>query len=188
MLLDYVINPVICTIWCAKAAGNFAPMIPERVWDVIFAGLFTYLNCARCGLRPASNAVMAGIMMLVVGWVFCGDHASVDGAAASRCGLVHSAFLRSGDIQWDRLGAGTALAVLTYIGFDGISTLSEEADNPKRNIPLAMVLICLVVGVLSTAEVYAAQLIWPGTESFPTTTRLTSTSPRVQAECFCFKS
>src|SRR6201995_6012883 len=44
MLLDYVINPVICTIWCAKAAGNFAPMIPERLWDVIFAGLFTFLN------------------------------------------------------------------------------------------------------------------------------------------------
>ena len=32
---------------------------------------------------------------------------------------------------------GTSIAVLTYIGFDGISTLSEEAENPKRNILLA---------------------------------------------------
>ena len=35
---------------------------------------------------------------------------------------------------------GTSLAVLTYIGFDGISTLSEEAENPRRNILLATVL------------------------------------------------
>ena len=37
---------------------------------------------------------------------------------------------------------------LTYIGFDGISTLSEEAENPRRNILLATVLICLVTGIL----------------------------------------
>jgi len=49
--------------------------------------------------------------------------------------------------------------VLTYIGFDGISTLSEEAENPRRNILLATVLTCLVIGILSAFEVYAAQLI-----------------------------
>src|SRR5208337_3589312 len=58
-------------------------------------------------------------------------------------------------------------AVLTYIGFDGISTLSEEAENPRRNILLATVLTCLVIGILSAVEVYAAQLIWPATQPFP---------------------
>ena len=43
---------------------------------------------------------------------------------------------------------GTSIAVLTYIGFDGISTLSEEAENPRRNILLATVLTCLVIGIL----------------------------------------
>jgi putrescine importer len=57
--------------------------------------------------------------------------------------------------------------VLTYIGFDGISTLSEEAENPRRNILLATVLTCVVIGVLSAFEVYAAQLIWPASEPFP---------------------
>ena len=56
---------------------------------------------------------------------------------------------------------GTSIAVLTYIGFDGISTLSEEAENPRRNILLATVLTCLVIGILSAVEVYAGQLIWP---------------------------
>jgi putrescine importer len=61
----------------------------------------------------------------------------------------------------------TSVAVLTYIGFDGISTLSEEADNPRRNILLATVLTCLVIGILSALQVYAAQLIWPSSEAFP---------------------
>ena len=38
---------------------------------------------------------------------------------------------------------GTSVAVLTYIGFDGISTLSEEAENPRRNILLATVFTCV---------------------------------------------
>ena len=44
---------------------------------------------------------------------------------------------------------GTSVAVLTYIGFDGISTMAEEVENPRRNILLATVLTCLVIGVLS---------------------------------------
>jgi amino acid transporter len=61
---------------------------------------------------------------------------------------------------------GTSLAVLTYIGFDGISTLSEEAENPRRNILLATVLVCLITGLLAAIEVYAAQLVWPSSQ-FP---------------------
>ena len=57
--------------------------------------------------------------------------------------------------------------MLTYIGFDSISTLSEEARNPRRNILLATVLTCLVTGVLAAAQVYAAQLVWPGYADFP---------------------
>jgi putrescine importer len=62
---------------------------------------------------------------------------------------------------------GTSLAVLTYIGFDGISTLSEEAENPRRNILLATVLTCVAIGILSTIEVYTAQLVWPATQPYP---------------------
>ena len=49
----------------------------------------------------------------------------------------------------------------TYIGFDAISTLSEEAHNPRRNILLATVLTCLITGILASVEIYAAQLVWP---------------------------
>jgi len=69
--------------------------------------------------------------------------------------------------SYDALFGCTSIAVLTYIGFDGISTLSEEAENPRRNILLATVLTCVVIGLLSAAEVYVAQLIWPASQPFP---------------------
>jgi amino acid transporter len=69
--------------------------------------------------------------------------------------------------SWGTLFGCTSVAVLTYIGFDGISTLSEEAENPRRNIMLATVLTCLVIGILSAAEVYVAQLVWPASQPFP---------------------
>jgi hypothetical protein len=65
--------------------------------------------------------------------------------------------------------AGTSVAVLTYIGFDAVSTLSEEAENPRRNILMATVLVCLITGLLSGHEVYAAQLVW-GSKPFPRNT------------------
>ena len=65
------------------------------------------------------------------------------------------------------VSTGTSIAVLTYIGFDGISTLSEEVRNPRRNILLATVLTCLITGVLATLEVYAAQLDLAGLPPLP---------------------
>jgi amino acid transporter len=62
---------------------------------------------------------------------------------------------------------GTSIAALTYIGFDGISTLSEEAENPRRDVLLATVLTCLITGVLASLQVYAAQLVWPDYRTYP---------------------
>ena len=72
---------------------------------------------------------------------------------------------------------GTSVAVLTYIGFDAISTFSEEVENPRRNIMLATVLVCLITGVLASLEVYAAQLVWRD-QPFPAD-KITSAFPLV---------
>ena len=44
VLLDYLLNPLVCTIWCSSAAANFLPLIPPALWKVVFAVLFTILN------------------------------------------------------------------------------------------------------------------------------------------------
>jgi amino acid transporter len=55
----------------------------------------------------------------------------------------------------------TSFAALTYIGFDGVTTLSEEVKNPRRNILRATVLVCVLTGVLSSVIVYLGQRVWP---------------------------
>jgi amino acid transporter len=69
--------------------------------------------------------------------------------------------------DWTLVLGGTSVAALTYIGFDGISTLSEEVENPQRNILRATVLTCLVTGILASFEVYLGQLVWPDYTTFP---------------------
>ena len=65
------------------------------------------------------------------------------------------------------VSTGASIAALTYIGFDSISTLSEEAINPQRDILRATVLTCLLTGVFAAVEVYAGQLVWPDFSHFP---------------------
>jgi amino acid transporter len=45
--------------------------------------------------------------------------------------------------------------------------LSEEVRDPRRNILLGTVLVCIITGVLSAVEVYAAQLVWPDFRTYP---------------------
>src|SRR5208282_2116111 len=44
MVMDYILNPLICTIWCAGQAAKFAPAMPDWGWKIFFAVVFTLLN------------------------------------------------------------------------------------------------------------------------------------------------
>ncbi len=167
MAMDYMLNPLLCTIWCSKAAGNIYPEIPYFVWAILLATFFTCLNLRGIQSSARTNRWMA-IGMGVVIVVFLGSAVRY---LAGLTGLHAPSFLQPfydpATFSFSAVFTGTSIAALTYIGFDGISTLSEEVRNPRRNILLATVLTCLVTGVLASVEVYAAQLIWPDYNSFP---------------------
>jgi amino acid transporter len=76
-------------------------------------------------------------------------------------------FYNPATFSFGALRTATSLAALTYIGFDGVTTLAEEVENPKRTVPAATVLVCFICGILSTLEVYLANLVWPNYNSFP---------------------
>jgi amino acid transporter len=167
MVFDYVLNPIICVIWCSKAAMNLAPQVPYPVWAVFFAGLFTLLNLRGIQASARTNqwlAIGLGVMIVLF---FLAAARSIAMAPAAPAGRWLRPFYDPETFSWKAVSTGTSIAVLTYIGFDGISTLSEEAHNPRRNILLATVLTCLVTGVLAAAQVYAAQMVWPGYQDFP---------------------
>jgi amino acid transporter len=164
MAMDYMLNPIICTIWCSKAAGNIVPEIPFALWAVFFAGLFTALNLRGIRSSARTNEGLIAAMCVVIVWFFVQAARYLNALPEIRW---TQPFYDPATFSWSAISTGTSIAVLTYIGFDGISTLSEEVENPRRNILLATVLTCLITGALATAEVYAAQLVWPDYTSYP---------------------
>lgn len=166
MLMDYLLNPIICVIWCSQAAQNIVPGVPYAFWVIAFAVLSTYLNTRGIQTSGRVNAVLSIAMSLVV-VLFLGEgvryiFSTVHPTAHDLLRPLYDPTTFSTATVFQ----GTSVAVLTYIGFDGISTLAEEVENPRRNILLATVFTCLIIGILSMVEVYVAQLAWPANQPF----------------------
>ncbi|MGC8638740.1 MAG: APC family permease [Isosphaeraceae bacterium] len=167
MIFDYILNPTICVIWCGKAAMNFVPTVPFAGWAVFFAVLFTLLNLRGIKASARTNEWITAGLGVVIILFFIAAARTIFRSPDHTVSRFLLPFYDPSTFSWKAVSTGTSIAMLTYIGFDGISTLSEEAHNPRRNILLATVLTCLLTGVLAASQVYAAQLVWPGHENFP---------------------
>mgnify|MGYP001239138211 CR=1 len=167
MLLDYLVNPLICTIWCARAIENLIPGVPYAASALFFALLFTMLNLRGIQATARVNQVLASAMGLVIVWMLAAAARYVLQTPELGTARFFTPFYDPDRFSLASLSAGTSVAVLTYIGFDGISTLSEEVRNPRVNIPRATILVCLIIGLLSAIQVYAAQVVWPLGQPFP---------------------
>jgi amino acid transporter len=167
MVMDYMLNPMICIIWVSQQAHQFAPAVPYWGWAVFFALLFTGLNLQGIRTSARMNAGLAGGMGVVIAIFFVCAARYIFGHPHGGVDFFTRPFYDPATFSSGAVLGGTSIAVLTYIGFDGISTLSEEARNPRRDILLATVFTCVVIGLLSAAEVYAAQLAWPASQPFP---------------------
>jgi amino acid transporter len=165
MVMDYLLNPLICTAFCAKAAMNILPGLSYYVWIILFAAFFTWVNLRGVKTSARMNEVLCVGMVIVV-FFFIASVVRLLWHAQHDPGFFIRPFYNPATFHPSSIFAGTSVAVLTYIGFDALSTLSEEAENPRRNILLATVLVCLIAGLLSGLEVYAAQLVW-GSKPFP---------------------
>lgn len=166
ILLDYLLNPLICTIWCSKAAGNIIP-IPYVLWVLFFALLFTALNLRGIESSAATNRWLAIALSAVVAFMLICMVRYLVQTGPGEPGFLTKPFYNPETFSLPAVFTGTSIAVLTFIGFDSISTLSEEAINPQRNILRAILLTCLATGLFSAIEVYVGQLVWPDFRHYP---------------------
>lgn len=166
MFMDYLFIPILCVIFTSITANHLLPFIPYSFWLFFFVIGFTVLNLMGIKVAAKANMIMMIIMSVVVFYFM---------AAAIRYIMMQNGlegllsvkpFYNPASFSIGAIGSATALAALTYIGFDGLTTLSEEVKNPKRNVLLAAVITCLITGIWSGAQVYLAQLSWPDWESF----------------------
>jgi len=167
MMMDYILNPLICTVWCSRAAINFVPEVPYIVYVCLFAGLFTWLNCNGVETSAKINAGVAAALGVVIVLVVVAALRYILHLHNYPMGFFSHPFYDPATFTSSGLMRGTSIAVLTYIGFDGISTLADEAKDPARSVPRAIVLTCVVTGILASIEVYLGQLAWPQSKPFP---------------------
>src|SRR5687767_2211512 len=161
LTMDYMLIPILSTMICSKTAASFLPAIPFPVWAVLFVSLFSAFNLRGIQASPRISTVLAAVMAVVIAiFLFVVARAVITGGPHPS-GVFLKPIYNAASFSSGALFAGAAISVLTYLGFDAISTLAEEVENPRRNVLLATVFSCLLIGGLSAVQVYAAQLVWP---------------------------
>ncbi len=167
MFLDYLLLPLINTVWISAAMHNvYTPKIPFVVWAAIIAGIITLLNLRGVRSSARANKILLAFMFTVVAFFivlavrFLYSHQGWSGLFSIQ------PFYDPATFSAHRILTATSFAALTYIGFDGVTTLAEDVENPKRNVLIALVLVCLFTGVFGGLEVYLGQRVWPDWHSF----------------------
>jgi len=167
MTLDYLVLPIVAIIQAALAIGRLIPSVPYAAWVVIFVLLITVLNLrgirstarANIALLIGMSVVIGSFLLFAVLYLF--HQRGVHGLLSTQP-FYHPATFRLRSVA-----TATSFAALTYIGFDGITTLAEDVENPRRNVLLATVSVCLFTTIFSCILVYLAQLVWPDYQTFP---------------------
>src|SRR5580692_1952173 len=117
MLMDYLLNPIICAIWCSAAAQNVLPSVPYAAWAVAFVLLFTLLNLRGVQTSSRMNTLLAAGMslVLVVFLAYAIRYIAVFVRPVGGDWLIP--FYNPATFSASRLFQGTSIAVLTYMGF-----------------------------------------------------------------------
>lgn len=167
MILDYFLIPLLSVVYVALTANRLFPQIPYSVWAILCTVLITAINVR--GIRvtaQAGNVMMALMTVCAVLFAFVSARWIILQHGVS--GLLDwRGIFRPETFSVHALMGGAAIATISYIGFDAISTLAEDTIEPERDISFATVLVCLIQAVFCGVTAYLAALVWPDFRTFP---------------------
>ena len=161
MILDYVLIPLLSAVYVSITAARLAPEVPYAVWALLFALTITFVNARGIQVTARASEVMTVIMTAsTILFVACAVHFIVKYAGLSGL-FVSQRLVDTRTLRLSQLMLGAGVATLSYLGFDAISTLAEEARRPEKDIGFATVFVCLLQTVFCFAIVYLAAVVWP---------------------------
>lgn len=162
-LLDYFFIPMVTWLIGADYLHTAFPLVPTWVWIVAFIVLTSAVNIVGIQLAARFNIALMAVQLVVIALfiALCWHYAL---AAAGPGGLALAAPLFKPHVPLSATMSGAALAAYAYLGFDAVSTLTEETIDPKRNMPRAILLIALIGGAIFVLAAYSLQLAHPGAE------------------------
>jgi putrescine importer len=161
MFLEYLFQPVQNALYAVLTIQRLAPRFPFALLALVTIIFITVMTVQGIKFTARTNEVLLGFMVLVTAVFlvqavrYVVGHEHLGGLFSLQPIYNHATFNLRG------LAAGTSLAALVFIGFDGVSILAEEVKNPRRNVLLASVLVVIFTGLFSGLQVYLAQRVWP---------------------------
>ncbi len=162
LLLDYLFLPMINYLVLGIYLGAAFPMVPSWVFVIAAILLVTVLN-----IIGIVSIARANFIIIAAQAIFIITFAALSIATMTGTGTVDPAAPFTGDGTAEGfapLMAGAAVLCLSFLGFDAISTLSEEAKEPKSSVPRAIVIATIVGGLIYILLSYLSQLVFPSND------------------------
>ena len=156
VLLDYFFLPMVIWLIGATFLNQQFPEVPNWAWIVTFIVITTVVNVIGIKLAANANLLLTGLQILVLIFFVILSLRHVGSTTGS---IFSSSPFHNSSTTVGAVAAGAALACYSFLGFDAITTLTEETKEPKRNIPRAIVLVTIIGGVIFLVTSYAAQLV-----------------------------
>ncbi len=165
ILLDYLLVPTLLYVTGAVALGTVVPSVPQSVWVIIFVVFNTGVNLAGIKTTALANrAFLFGEVAILALFVVIAIVAISQGKGGAHWSLTP--FYNADQFSLSLMFGALSIAVLSFLGFDAISTLSEEVTGESKLIGRATVLSLCLVAALFVVQTYLAALLLPGKTGF----------------------
>ncbi|MDT5081084.1 MAG: hypothetical protein QOJ80_5721 [Mycobacterium sp.] len=166
ILLDYLLVPTLLYVFAAESMIGLFPGTPRWLWAVVFVVVNTIINLAGIGSLKIANRVFLAIeLVFVVIFVVIAVRA-INGDSLPNVGWSTLPIWDSNTVSAPLIASALSIAVLSFLGFDGISTLAEESTGRKNPAGRAMIIALFVVAFLFVAQTWLASLLAGGRASF----------------------
>ena len=167
LFMSYVLVPLLSVIAARDLCMQIVPLVPSWIWIVAFVVFMTAINFFGIKVTTRANAIMTIAMILAaVLFIILAIIALASGVGE---GVILSSkpFYSPATFNTSLILAGASIGIFSYIGFDGVSTLAEEVENPRVNIGRATVLVAVFCAVIFVIVAYLSQMVWPDYNGLP---------------------
>ncbi|MCG6576821.1 APC family permease [Pseudomonas sp. AF32] len=156
MLLDYLLIPPLLYVYAAMALNHLYPEIPKVGFILAFLVSATFVNLRGITFTARMNIIFLLAQLAVLGIFLFYAWNALHGGAGN--GQLTLAPLYSPDhFNFALLMQAVSIAVLSFLGFDAISTLAEEIKgDPGRSVGKASMLTLLVMGAIFVVQTWIA--------------------------------
>jgi putrescine importer len=167
MILDYILMPMLCVIIVGATSHKLMPAVPYSVWVIVTSVAITSINLRGIEMTSRATVIFNIVLAISVLWFLIAAVWALTHEVGRGRLFSLEPFYSPQTFSLKSVMAATPVAVLSFLGFDGISTLAEDAKDPEKNISRATLLVCLIAGVLFILQTYLGQLLWPDYTTFP---------------------